>query len=106
MVSETIDFPNAGTYVLLWLGGDMYLHIKEEYEDRIDAAVARWLEHRVDDELLLLEKAAGDRVRVRASEVLSIELSTPEGRKREIELIAALELEEKMYKKKPWEEED
>lgn len=73
------------TYLRLWEANNTTTCVSPDDEHTIDAAVTRYLDTG-RDELLLLTTYSGDRYRTRASLILSLMLSTPEGRAKDAEI--------------------
>lgn len=103
-MSDVID---PGEYVRLWtVDGESWAVLAED-EPRIDAAVSLWIDSgETRDALLLLTLTGGDAFKVRASMCASWFLSTPAGRRRELEFGKAADDENKRVRQEigDWEE--
>lgn len=98
----------AGTFVRLWTSDGGSWSIAVEEEPRIDAAVSRWVDSgETRDTLLLVTLTGGDPLKLRASFVASWMISTPEGRRRELEISKESDDEQERVRKELgiWEDE-
>lgn len=103
---------NAGTYVRAWdVDGEMWLLVEDD-APRLDAAVTAFLETGRDS-LLHLTAIQGETFVIRASRLLYWLVSTPEGRFRGVEFVAASDEEQRAAREacglppdKPREKED
>lgn len=97
-----------GTFVKVFDDG-AYWTIQPHEEPRIDAAVSDYVDSGGGrDRLLQLDAMDGDRLKILASSIRSWFISTPEGRRRNIELekIAADETKEVRQSLGIWSEEE
>lgn len=88
---------DLGTYLLVWDNEDNCYHAESRYLQRIAEAVTQYLDTGRDS-LLQLTAVSGDIYVLRASAIRVWQVTTPEGRKAEIEMQLALEFEAQAIK--------
>ena len=103
---------SLGTYIRVWEWNGDTMMIERHHESEIDAAYTAWVDHQIDKVLRFLT-LHGDEYVTRASQIDTWTVSTPLGRKRAYEIIAAEDEEDaanreaaglKEGAKEPWEE--
>lgn len=88
---------DLGTYLLVWDKDDNCYHAHKRFLPRLGDAVSAYLETGRDS-LIQLTALSGDVYVLRASNVNAWQVTTPEGRKAEVEMQLALEVEAQAIK--------
>lgn len=88
---------DLGTYLLVWDNDDNCYHAHSRFLSRLGEAVQTYLETGRDS-LVQLTALSDDVYVVKASNVTAWQVSTPNGRKAEVEMQLALEVEAQAIK--------
>jgi hypothetical protein len=79
---------DIGTFLRLFEVDDATVAVLREHEDEVDAAYSHWIERGID-KVLRLTTSHGDEYVTCASRIERFTVSTPEGRRKAIQLEAA-----------------
>ena len=88
---------DLGTYLIVWDTDGSSYHAQSRFLNRIGEAVQTYLDTGRDS-LLQLTALTGDVYVLRASNVLMWQVTTPDGRRAEVEMQVALQVEEQSLK--------